>query len=168
MGFVFILGGARSGKSAFAQRLGVESRRPVTFVATATPEDAEMAARIQRHRRDRPAAWTTVEVPLELGAAIAALPREDFVIVDCLTLWASNALGAGCTPDQIRAAAEVVAGELAGRDGVAVSNEVGLGIVPANALGRTFRDVLGGVNACFAAHADRAVLMVAGRALELA
>jgi adenosyl cobinamide kinase/adenosyl cobinamide phosphate guanylyltransferase len=162
-----ILGGARSGKSDRAQRLGLDSGRPVTFVATAAPGDEEMAERIEQHRAHRPPAWTTVEAPVHLLDAMRAARPEDFVVVDCLTLWVSNMLEAGQAPDAIVELAECVAGELAGREGAVVSNEVGLGIVPANALARTFRDVLGAVNACFARHAARTLLMVAGRSLEL-
>ncbi len=167
MGFVLVLGGARSGKSAFANRLGLQSGRAVTFIATATAEDEEMMERIARHRAERPSSWTTVEAPLELRDAIAAGPADNFLIVDCLTLWVSNLLGAGHSNDEIRARAEKAALELSRRSGVVVSNEVGLGIVPANELARTFRDVLGAVNSVFANHAERSLLMVAGRALEL-
>lgn len=167
MGFVLILGGARSGKSDRAQRLGLESGRPVTFVATATVGDEEMAERIGRHRAARPSAWATVEAPLQLFDAVRAAPFDDFVIVDCLTLWVSNLLESGQGRDDVVRQADCVAAELAGRHGAVVSNEVGLGIVPASPLARTFRDVLGSVNARFATHAERSVLMVAGRDLEL-
>ena len=167
MGYVFVLGGARSGKSDLARRLGLESGREVTFVATATPDDEEMARRIADHRASRPVNWSTVEAPLDLGGAINAAPDPGFVIVDCLTLWVSNLLGAGRTSQEIRSLADEVARTMAGRDGVVVSNEVGLGIVPANALAREFRDVLGAVNVTFARCSERSVLMVAGRALQL-
>jgi adenosyl cobinamide kinase/adenosyl cobinamide phosphate guanylyltransferase len=167
MGFVLILGGARSGKSRLADGLGRESRGPVTLIATATAEDGEMAERIRRHRDARAAEWSTVEVPLELRAAVRAAPDNDFIIVDCLTLWVSNLLGAGRGREAIQAAAADAARDLAMRRGAVVTNEVGLGIVPANQLARTFRDVLGAVNAAFADCAERSVLMVAGRAVEL-
>lgn len=167
MGFVLLLGGARSGKSDLADRMGRDSGRPVTFIATATADDHEMDERIKRHRDSRPPDWKTVEAPVELLAAIQAASEDDFVIVDCLTLWVSNLLGAGRGPDDIRALAETAARELASRTGVVVTNEVGLGIVPANELARTFRDVLGSINATFADWGERSVLMVAGRALEL-
>jgi len=167
MGYTLVLGGARSGKSDLARRLGVESGRAVTFVATATPGDEEMAQRIARHRASRPADWTTVESPLVLSTVIREARAGDFVIVDCLTLWVSNLLGEGSTADVITALAQEAAREMAMRDGVVVSNEVGLGIVPANALARTYRDALGAVNVVFAACSRRSLLMVAGRALEL-
>jgi adenosyl cobinamide kinase/adenosyl cobinamide phosphate guanylyltransferase len=168
MGFVLVLGGARSGKSAYANRLGLQSGGAVTFIATATAEDEEMAERIKHHRAERPSSWTTVEAPLELRAAIAAAPVDSFLIVDCLTLWVSNLLADGRLPDDVRASGDAAAEEMARREGVVVTNEVGLGIVPANPLARTFRDVLGRVNAAFAMRAERSLLMVAGRSLELA
>jgi len=167
MGFVLLLGGARSGKSERAARLAVESGGGVTLIATATAGDDEMTERISRHRSARPSGWSTVEAPLDLLAAVAATPPDHFVLVDCLTLWVSNLLSAGTSPDEILERADKVAAELAARRGVVVSNEVGLGIVPANTLARTFRDVLGGVNAAFARCAERSVLMVAGRTLDL-
>ncbi|OLD06543.1 MAG: hypothetical protein AUI56_02920 [Actinobacteria bacterium 13_1_40CM_2_66_13] len=167
MGFVLLLGGARSGKSRLADRLGREARGSVTFIATATAGDAEMALRIERHRGGRPDAWSTVEAPLDLQAAIDSAPGTDFVIVDCLTLWVSNLMGAGRGADSILALAGDAARTLAHRRGVVVTNEVGLGIVPANELARAYRDVLGAVNVAFADCAERSLLMVAGRALEL-
>ena len=167
MPFVLVLGGARSGKSAMAERLAIESRDPVIFIATGEARDEEMEARIRRHREDRPASWQTVEAPVDLLAAIASSSRGDFLVVDCLTLWVSNLLEKGMDSDGISVVAADVANELSRRRGVVVSNEVGLGIVPANDLARAFRDTLGSVNATFAGAAERAVLMVAGRALEL-
>lgn len=168
MGFTLLLGGARSGKSERAMRMGLESGRHVTFIATAAPGDEEMAERIARHRSQRPAGWSTVEEPLELMRAVRSVADDDFVVVDCLTLWVSNLLGAGRGGDDVRALGESVADGMAPRRGVVVTNEVGLGIVPANALARTFRDALGAVNTSFAARAERSFLMVAGRTLELA
>jgi adenosyl cobinamide kinase/adenosyl cobinamide phosphate guanylyltransferase len=167
MGFVLLLGGARSGKSRLADLLGRESSSAVTFIATATAGDEEMAERIRQHQEARLPDWTTVDAPLALAGAISKVPADSFVIVDCLTLWVSNLLGSGQSAEQICALAEEAARGLAQRRGVAVSNEVGMGIVPGNELARTFRDVLGAVNATFADHAERSLLMVAGRALEL-
>lgn len=167
MGYVLLLGGARSGKSQRAVQAAVESELPVTFIATATALDAEMASRIERHRSARPDDWSLVEEPVDLADAIERAPLTRFVVVDCLTLWVSNLLGAGRTSSDVLAEAERAAALLAERDGVVVSNEVGLGIVPANELARTFRDVLGGVNASFARCASRSLFMVAGRTLEL-
>jgi adenosyl cobinamide kinase/adenosyl cobinamide phosphate guanylyltransferase len=167
MGFTLILGGARSGKSDRALRMAVESGLPVTFIATASAGDSEMDERIRRHRASRPLDWTTVEEPIDIVSAAGGAPAADFVIVDCLTLWVSNLLGAGWTAEQVQTAARQAADALASRRGAVVTNEVGLGIVPANELARRFRDVLGDVNTAFARCADRSVLMVAGRALEL-
>jgi len=167
MAIVLLLGGARSGKSAMAMRLASDSGAPVTFIATAQPGDDEMAERIERHRVDRPASWKTVEAPVDLIGAVRTSDADDYLVLDCLTLWVSNLVGSGSSPDETEAAACEVIAALQGRSGVVVTNEVGLGIVPANELARSFRDVLGAVNSLFAAAADRSVLMVAGRALDL-
>ncbi|TAN34935.1 bifunctional adenosylcobinamide kinase/adenosylcobinamide-phosphate guanylyltransferase [bacterium] len=164
---ILLLGGARSGKSDTAARLAAGAGAPVTFIATAEPGDAEMAERIARHRAQRPTAWTTVETPLDLSSAVKAAPPADYVVVDCLTLWVSNLLGHGRTGSDVLAEARRVADLLRQRRAVVVSNEVGLGIVPANELARVFGDTLGGVNAIFAEAASRTLLMVAGRALAL-
>src|SRR5437879_13412785 len=160
MGFVFVTGGARSGKSELAVRVGRESGRAVTVIATATAGDAEMEERIRGHRSGRPEHWSTVDAPLALLPAIAAVSTHDFLIVDCLTLWVSNLLESGQSAGDIRGLAEATADGLARRRGVVVTNEVGLGIVPANDLARTFRDVLVGVQWSFAARA-RVLLLLA-------
>jgi adenosyl cobinamide kinase/adenosyl cobinamide phosphate guanylyltransferase len=169
MPFVLLLGGARSGKSALAVDLAVRSGAPVTFVATAEAGDREMAERIARHRAERPAGWRTVEEPAALLDAVRSAPATDLLVIDCLTLWVSNVVAREAAGDAVAAAGEV-AGALADRPArsVVVSNEVGLGIVPANELARRFRDTLGAVNAAFAARAERTALLVAGRLLELA
>jgi adenosyl cobinamide kinase/adenosyl cobinamide phosphate guanylyltransferase len=167
MGYVLVLGGARSGKSALAVRLGRDAGLPVTFIATATPGDDEMGLRIEQHRSERPPEWSTVEEPLDLVAAIQAAPTGAFVIVDCLTLWVANLLEGHLPAGEIQALAEQAARELSMRHAVVVTNEVGLGIVPDNELARAFRDVLGAVNVAFANCAERSLLMVAGRSLEL-
>jgi len=169
MALTVLLGGARSGKSALAQRLAGRWDGPVAVVATGQARDAEMAERIARHRAARPAGWETVEEPLELEAALAACGRDAFVAVDCLTLWVSNLLERGLTEAEVdaraRSAASVAAARVAPT--VAVSNEVGSGIVPADPLSRRYRDLLGQVNAVWAAAADHALLLVAGRAVPL-
>lgn len=169
MGLTFLVGGARSGKSSLAVRLAAESGRTVVFVATSEARDEEMAARIEVHRGERPPEWSTVEAPLDLAGALAAAPQDACVVLDCLTLWTSNALEAGWSDEAVAEAAEQVAGLAAARTAttVVVSNEVGLGVVPDTPLGRRYRDVHGRVNAIFAAAAERACLVVAGRALEL-
>jgi adenosylcobinamide kinase / adenosylcobinamide-phosphate guanylyltransferase len=169
MPMLLLLGGARSGKSALAQDIAVRAGVPVTVIATAEALDDEMRVRIARHRADRPVDWTTVEEPIDLSGAVGAAPPADLVVVDCLTLWVSNLVGGCRSDDLIVRAAATVADELSARPSgaVVVSNEVGLGVVPANPAARTFRDTLGSVNAIFAARADRAALLVAGRAHEL-
>ena len=168
MSLTFLIGGARSGKSALAVRSAADAEE-VVFVATGEARDEEMAERIERHRRERPAAWTIVEEPVNLREAIEAASPTACVIVDCLSLWVSNLLEAGWTDEAVEAEAQKAARAAAERPGasVAVSNEVGLGVVPATALGRRFRDVLGRVNATFAASAIEALLVVAGRTLPL-
>lgn len=164
----FVLGGARSGKSRHAEALARARPAPWTYIATATPGDAEMAARIARHREDRGAGWRTVEEPLDLAAALhthAAAP-EATVLVDCLTLWTGNLMGAGADLDAARA--DLVAALTASRGRVIlVANDVGLGIVPDNALARAFRDAAGRLNQAIAATADHVVFIAAGLPLTL-
>ncbi|PZQ62791.1 MAG: bifunctional adenosylcobinamide kinase/adenosylcobinamide-phosphate guanylyltransferase [Sphingomonas taxi] len=165
---VLVLGGARSGKSRRAQALaegcGAATR---LFVATAQAFDDEMAARIARHRADRDGGWRTVEAPLDLPAAMRAHDAADAVLlVDCLTLWTSNLL---LGDHDVDAATDALLAALAGARArvVLVSNEVGWGIVPDNALARRFRDVAGRVNQRVAAAADRVELVVAGLPMML-
>jgi adenosyl cobinamide kinase/adenosyl cobinamide phosphate guanylyltransferase len=162
MSLTFLLGGARSGKSSLAVRLAGKSGAPVVFVATGEARDAEMAERIARHRAERPAGWETVEEPLALAAALAAAPGDSCVVVDCLSLWVANLLERGEEADGAAAVAAARPGAT-----IAVSNEVGLGIVPATPLGRRYRDVLGRVNAIWADAAAETFLVVAGRRLRL-
>jgi adenosyl cobinamide kinase/adenosyl cobinamide phosphate guanylyltransferase len=162
---VLLLGGARSGKSALAVHLAAERGAPVTFVATARAGDREMAERIGRHQRERPKEWSTIEEPLDLVAAVERAPAADTLVVDCLSLWVANVLESVDVEERAGDAAATASS----RSGltVAVSNEVGLGIVPATPLGRRYRDVLGRVNTIWAGMADEALLVVAGRALRL-
>jgi adenosyl cobinamide kinase/adenosyl cobinamide phosphate guanylyltransferase len=161
-----LLGGARSGKSRLAVRLASERGRPVVFLATGEAGDDEMADRIARHRAERPPGWTTVEEPVALRAAIAAAPAGSTLVVDCLSLWVANLLDVR-TAAEIEAEAAAAAALAAARDTIAVSNEVGLGVVPATPSGRAYRDVLGRVNAIWAEAAVEAYLVVAGRRLPL-
>jgi adenosylcobinamide kinase / adenosylcobinamide-phosphate guanylyltransferase len=168
MRLVFLLGGARSGKSALALRLAQAQSAPVVWLATAEAGDAEMAARIRRHRDERPTQWQTIEEPVRLHKALAGLDGDVCLVIDCLSLWTANALerlGAGDVEAEAAAAAELAAS----RPGltIAVSNEVGLGLVPANELGRTYRDLLGRTNAIWARAARRSYLLVAGLPLPL-
>jgi adenosylcobinamide kinase / adenosylcobinamide-phosphate guanylyltransferase len=160
-----VIGGARSGKSRYAESLIAALPAPWIYAATAQALDAEMAARIGAHQARRGAGWTTIEAPRELAETIAA--RGDMpVLVDCLTLWLSNLLLADADCDsEIERLDQVLAQTVA--PVVLVSNEVGLGIVPDNALGRRFRDLQGLLNQRIAARADRVVLMVAGLPLTV-
>jgi adenosyl cobinamide kinase/adenosyl cobinamide phosphate guanylyltransferase len=155
-----VLGGARSGKSRYAETLITAAPPPWIYVATAQALDAEMAARIGVHRACRGAGWMTVEAPRDLAAALAA-HAEAPMLVDCLTLWLSNLMMADA---QIDAEIDRLAQALAKATGpvVLVANEVGSGIVPDNALARRFRDLQGMLNQRIAAQADQVVLVVAG------
>lgn len=169
MALTFLIGGARSGKSTMALRLASAFAGPVAVIATAEARDDDMAGRIAEHRAARPSTWTTIEEPLDLARAVDAVGEGTFVLLDCLTLWVSNALEAGRPDGELVAEAAALASTLAARrtPSVVVSNEVGLGIVPANALARRYRDLLGRVNAAVAAVADRSFLVVAGRGVAL-
>ncbi len=168
MGLVLLLGGARSGKSDLAVRIATEQPAPVTLIATAEAGDSEMRSRIARHRAQRPANWKILEAPLQLEAAVLAVPPGDCLLIDCLTLWAANLLREH-DEGAIQALTERAARAVADRRGrtLVVSNEVGLGIVPDNPLARRYRDILGRVNTTFAAASERAYLLVAGRLLAL-
>ena len=175
----FVTGGARSGKSSFAERLATSSGRAVVYVATLEPLDTEMRDRIARHRAQRPADWHTVEAPRALAVAFAEIPPSNTVLLDCLSLWVSNRLLAlGDEPRPVDVAAleaeldaeiDLVLAATSEREAgtIIVSNEVGSGVVPPSVLGRAYRDLLGRANQRVSLAADRAWLLVAGRALEL-
>jgi adenosylcobinamide kinase/adenosylcobinamide-phosphate guanylyltransferase len=159
---MLVLGGARSGKSRHAQALAEACGGPLTFIATAQAFDGEMTDRIARHRADRDGRWRTIEAPLALPDAILAADAPDAVIlIDCLTLWASNLLLADADSD---AAAEQLCAALSATQAriLLVANEVGLGIVPDNALARRFRDIAGTLNQRVAAIVDRVDMVAAG------
>lgn len=169
----FILGGARSGKSAYAQKLAEKHGGPVTFLATATASDDEMRTRIERHRQERPAAWSTLEIPHSIAATLSTGPLPvDVIVLDCITLLVTNLLfiDGFDTPNEtiatLRVDAEIDALmtliESRPTDWVIVSNEVGLGVVPEYPLGRIYRDLLGRANRQLAARADKVILLVAG------
>jgi len=169
---VLILGGARSGKSSFAQRLAKRVGSNVLFLATAQAGDDEMAERIARHKASRPATWRTVEEPLELALVLQTeAASADVVIVDCLTLWLSNLLlregGASETEvlGQVERLLDVY--EKSAASYILVSGEVGLGLVPPYPLGRAYRDIMGWINQKLARRADKLFLMLAGIPLEL-
>jgi len=151
---VVYVGGARSGKSRLAVERARAEGRPVTFIATGEAGDEEMAERIGRHKAERPVGWRTIEEPVEVGRALASVAAGDTVVVDCLSLWVANG-GDGDVP-QARAGLTI-----------AVTNEVGLGIVPDNALARRFRDAAGRLNQAVAAACQRVVLVAAGLPLVL-
>jgi adenosylcobinamide kinase/adenosylcobinamide-phosphate guanylyltransferase len=156
-----VLGGARSGKSRYAEALIVKSPKPWVYVATAEGRDDEMAERIAAHRARRAEGWQTIEAPHDLPDAVRQAPADAALLVDCLTLWLSNLMEGSF---DIEAQTARLQEALAGRTGptVLVSNEVGLGIVPDNALARRFRDLQGELNQRMAAIAPRVVMMVAG------
>jgi adenosylcobinamide kinase / adenosylcobinamide-phosphate guanylyltransferase len=176
----FIFGGARSGKSAYAESMCASSEKPVVYVATARAGDEEMQARIAHHRARRDAAWTTIEEPLELGPILRDMSVEgNVVMVDCLTVWLSNLLfcedriypevGRIIPPerfvqerDAFLSAIEQVRGDL-----IIVSNEVGMGIVPQGAISRWFVDEAGRLNQAIAARCERAIWVAAGLPLVL-
>lgn len=167
--FTLVLGGARSGKSRLAEARILAAARTGApqYIATAQPFDDEMAARIAAHRDQRAGAgWHTTEAPLTLAATLEQIPPGLPVLIDCLTLWLSNHLLAG---SDIPAEAARLSRAIAARDGplIAVANEVGLGIVPDNALARRFRDEAGRLNQQLAAQAGRVILVTAGLPLAL-
>jgi adenosyl cobinamide kinase/adenosyl cobinamide phosphate guanylyltransferase len=163
-----LVGGARSGKSSLALQLAARAGGPVVFLATGQAGDEEMAARIDRHRAERPRDWRTVEEPVELGRALAEIAAETLAVVDCLSLWVSNVIESW-QDEAIEAAAASAARVAAARPGptIAVTNETGLGIVPMHPLARRYRDVLGRVNALWVEASDEAYFVVAGRRIRL-
>lgn len=161
-----VLGGAASGKSAFAEGLVAGWGGPRVYVATAQAGDAEMEAKIARHRGARGPGWRTVEAPREVASALRAATPGEAVLVDCATLWLSNRMLAGA--DLAREEAELLAAfEACAAPVAVVSNEVGLGLVPDTALGRRFREAQGGLNQRLAARADLVVFVAAGLPLLL-
>jgi adenosylcobinamide kinase/adenosylcobinamide-phosphate guanylyltransferase len=180
---ILVTGGAKSGKSLFAEKLAAGLSGNVVYVATAEVLDREMEGRVARHRARRTADWTTLEAPRDLGFALAALPPSaGAVLVDCLTIWTSNRLLALGEPEsagwldavddlqntlchELEALAELA--HAGTRHLVVVTNEVGYGVVPDTPLGRVFRDLLGSVNQRAAGLADHVFLVVAGLATEV-
>lgn len=178
---VLVLGGARSGKSTFAEHMAKASGREVAFIATATASDEEMRERIVRHRADRPEQWVTIEEPLDLAKAIREGAQvADALVLDCMTLWLSNWLfresGVVCEGEiaqpgalfdqellgEVERLLEAVRELPSGKTLLVVSNEVGLGLVPDTPLGRIYRDGLGRVNQRLAEAAEHVYLLVAG------
>jgi adenosylcobinamide kinase/adenosylcobinamide-phosphate guanylyltransferase len=173
---ILVLGGARSGKSAFAQQLARQRGKKVLFIATAEAKDGEMIERVRHHRAVRPKQWDTVEEPVSLAQAVGEATQYDVLLVDCLTLWVNNLLLQAnerlTETDTEAAILDATRGLLRAYEKgkatlILISNEVGMGLVPPYPLGRNYRDILGRVNQLIAAQADRVYLMVAGLAVEL-
>jgi len=166
-----VLGGCRSGKSAYALKQADKTEAlPKYFIATSVPEDREMHARVAKHRAERGSDWQTIEEPVNLGRTIREnSSKASVILVDCLTLWVSNLLHACRAQDDIEQAIQDLetALEKAGCPVFLVSNEVGWGIVPENSLARRFRDLAGSVNQRIAAVADKVVLTVAGMDVQI-
>jgi adenosylcobinamide kinase/adenosylcobinamide-phosphate guanylyltransferase len=162
----FVIGGARSGKSRYAEDLAMSCPAPRLYVATAQAFDDEMHERIAHHQARRDPTWQTVEAPVDLADVLAAEGAGRTVLIDCLTLWLTNVMLAG---RDVEAACDGLARALARPAGqwFAVSNEVGLGIVPDNALARAFRDAAGRLNQMIAAEANSVVFMAAGLPMKL-
>jgi adenosylcobinamide kinase/adenosylcobinamide-phosphate guanylyltransferase len=166
---MLVLGGARSGKSRYALSTPVPGAR-VAFVATAQAGDADLTARIARHRAERPARWLTIEESFDVVDRLRGLPADvDSVIVDCVTVWVANHVLRGDLDDEILARADALAAfaESAPIEITLVSNEVGAGVHPETSLGLRFRDLLGQVNQRLARACQRVVLMVAGIPVEI-
>lgn len=167
-----ILGGARSGKSSYAQSLAEATGQSVTFIATAQALDEEMSRRIQQHRAERPASWETLEIPLDLASHVQQV-QSDVVILDCITLLVSNLLMQFAKDDLVDEApfakslqkeVEELIKSIRGREKhwILISNELGLGLVPPYQMGRVYRDWLGWANQRLAREADKVIFMVAG------
>jgi adenosyl cobinamide kinase/adenosyl cobinamide phosphate guanylyltransferase len=174
-GVTLLLGGARCGKSDLAVRLAGDWGGPVTVLVTAEPDgDADLVARIERHQRERPAAWTTVEAPRALADAVRAVDPDHLVLVDCITIWVSNLMAPSPTDrsldeDCANDVADELLDALADRraPSILVTNEVGMGVHPSTTLGREYRDVLGRVNRRLCEASSTALLVVAGRVVPL-
>jgi len=163
-----VTGGGRSGKSSYALRRADACARKA-FIATAQACDEEMRERIERHRRDRPGSFVTIEEPVDLAGAVRAVPQDtEVAVIDCLTVWLGNLVRDGDLPDEPQEVADFLQVlEDPPCDLIIVTNEVGMGIIPANALARRFRDVAGRLNQRVARLADDVILVVSGIPLAL-
>ena len=170
MAYTFVTGGASSGKSRFALEL-MESRNDVTFIATGVRTDAEMELRIEEHKRQRPEAWETIEEPLDLLSAVGKMNEQNSgLIIDCLTMWVSNLIYMGqCDHNAILSRADELGSCLKQLDRtvVVVSNELGMGIIPASGESREYRQLAGEVNQLFARSSSEAFLVVSSISLKL-
>lgn len=169
MSITLVIGGARSGKSTFAENLSAKNALPVTYIATATALDSEMVARIAHHQQRRPKHWLTHECPLELVALLAKEAQtKQTILVDCLTLWLNNQLYTNAQQDFSALFSQLIAAtENALADIIFVSNEVGLGIIPMGEITRQFVDEAGRLNQTLAQAADDVIFMVAGLPMTL-
>ena len=168
-GMSLLLGGARSGKSDLAVRLGQAWPGAVTFVATATAGDDDMAQRIERHQGERPPEWGVIESPFFAAEHAALLPTDDLVIVDCVTLLVANLMFDRHPEADIMIHIDTLGSALAARPApsIVISNEVGLGVHPETAMGREYRDLLGRANRSIAAAAETSLFVVAGKVIPL-
>lgn len=165
---IFLLGGARSGKSTIAGAIAVKIGAPIWFLATARADDEEMERRIAAHRQDRPDGWTVLEAPVDVAQALGSAPEDVTVIIDCVTLWISNLMVEHTDPTILEMVEDVIALTVKrSAQTIVVSNEVGSGLVPMNPIGRRFRDLQGRANQKFADAADAAYMVIAGKALRL-
>ena len=161
-----VLGGARSGKSAFAEGLATSANRPRAYIATSQAFDVEMEAKIAKHRQDRGPKWQTIEAPLDIAQALGAVQPDSVILIDCLTLWLSNQMHAGADIEtEISSLLTLLTKST--MPIVCVSNEVGMGLVPDTPLGRRFRDYQGSLNRQVAGKAGLAVFVAAGLPLTL-
>lgn len=165
-----ILGGARSGKSRYAEQLALQSQKTVVYIATAQAQDAEMQTRIAHHQASRPAEWLTIEEPLALATTLAAYAQPNrLLLVDCLTLWLTNLLGLDDNEQRLKTELQALYAVLPQLTGelLLVSNETGLGIVPLGELTRRYVDEAGRMHQQLAAHMQQVIFMVAGLPLVL-
>ncbi|OGW75190.1 MAG: bifunctional adenosylcobinamide kinase/adenosylcobinamide-phosphate guanylyltransferase [Omnitrophica bacterium RBG_13_46_9] len=168
--FIFIVGGARSGKSRYAQGLAKKIGKKIAFIATCIPGDSEMRERVRLHKKKRPRHWKVIEEPMDVKFALSKLKnRSDVVVIDCLGLFISNLLSAGLSENMITKKIASLASFLSKAEftSIVVSNEVGGGIVPENALARKFRDLTGLANQVMARKADTVIFMQSGVPLRI-
>lgn len=167
---ILVTGGTRSGKSSFAQGLAAGTSGRKAFVATAEPLDQEMKDRIARHKNDRPPGWDTLEEPVHLEQAVKKCMSYDVVLIDCLTLWISNLMVKNTVPEKTilqQIDALLTACKALPSTVIMVTNELGMGIVPANRLSRHYRDLVGTANQQIAGEADEVYFLVSGMPLKL-
>jgi adenosylcobinamide kinase/adenosylcobinamide-phosphate guanylyltransferase len=167
-GHILVLGGARSGKTGFAERMAMRAGETPLYLATAQALDAEMLERVKLHQQQRHKRFATLEEPLALATALRGAARKhDVILVDCLTLWITNLLGAGANVAEAVDGLITILSELDGTRVILVSNEVGLGIVPDNAMARMFRDLAGAAHQRLADICDEVHFVVAGLPMTL-